>query len=210
MNVFVYLRVSTDQQDVANQKHGVVAYCAEQKLLAPAFVEDTTSGKVSWRERPLGALIERATSGDVVVVSEVSRLGRSTLQVLEIMKACSERGVILHAVKNKIVFDGTMQAKIMATMFGMAAEIERDFISSRTKESLAKKKADGVVLGRRPGPNKKLRLDDHAKAIDSYLELKLNKRAIAKLVQCAPNTLNHWLSVRRQAVFGAAETAIVP
>jgi DNA invertase Pin-like site-specific DNA recombinase len=204
-NVFVYLRVSTNQQDVDNQKHGVVAYCAQHGFLAPAFVEDTSSGKVTWRERPLGALIARCAAGDVIIVSEVSRLGRSTLQVLEIMKECGEKGLHLHAVKNNIKFDGSMQAKVMATMFGLAAEIERDFISTRTKEALAKKKAEGVVLGRRPGPNKSLRLDKHADAIDGYLKIKLNKRAISKLIQCAPNTLNHWLSVRRPEIAGSVK-----
>jgi DNA invertase Pin-like site-specific DNA recombinase len=207
-HVFVYLRVSTNQQDVDNQKHGVIAYCDKEKLLAPSFVEDTVSGKVSWRDRPLGALIANASAGDTIIVSEISRLARSLLQILEIMKECAEKGIHLHSVKNGFKFDGTLQAKIMATVLGLAAEIERDLISSRTKESLAKKKAEGVVLGRRPGPNKKLRLDEHAKAIDNYLAHELNKRAIAKLVGCAPNTLNFWLSVRRPEIAKSAEPAI--
>ena len=78
--VFAYLRVSTDAQDVANQRHGVVRYCADKKLLAPVFVEDTASGRTDWRARPLGHLVERSTPGDVIVVSEVSRWARSTLQ----------------------------------------------------------------------------------------------------------------------------------
>ena len=98
--VFAYLRVSTDDQDTANQKTGVVAYCIERQFLAPAFVEDTSSGRKSWRDRPLGALIGRCQAGDVLVVAEISRLARSTLQVLEIMQECAGRGVELHAVKN--------------------------------------------------------------------------------------------------------------
>lgn len=196
-HVFAYLRVSTDAQDVANQRHGVVRYCTDKKLLAPVFVEDTASGRTDWRARPLGQLITRATTGDVIVVAEVSRLARSTLQVLEIGRECLERGVALHVAKNGIVFDDSMQSKIVATVLGLVAEIERDFISARTKEALAKRKADGVKLGRPAGPAKKLRLDPQADKIDAYLAKEIDKRAIAKLLDVSPNTLYAWLKVRR-------------
>jgi len=199
-HVFAYLRVSTDAQDVANQRHGVVRYCTDKHLLAPLFIEDTASGKTDWRQRPLGQLIERAEAGDVIVVSEVSRLARSTLQVLEIGRECIERGVHLHVAKNGIVFDDTMQSKIVATVLGLVAEIERDFISARTKEALAKRKAEGIKLGRPVGASKKLRLDPMASKIDDYLAKGIDKRAIAKLLNVAPNTLYAWLKVRRPAV----------
>ena len=201
-HVFAYLRVSTDAQDVANQRHGVVRYCTDKKLLAPVFVEDTASGRTDWRARPLGQLITRATTGDVIVVAEVSRLARSTLQVLEIGRECIERGVALHVAKNGIVFDDSMQSKIVATVLGLVAEIERDFISARTKEALAKRKADGIKLGRPAGPAKNLRLDQHADKIDDYLAKQIDKRAIAKLLDVSPNTLYAWLKARRPDVVG--------
>ena len=107
------------------------------------------------------------------------------------------RGVHLHVAKNGIVFDDSMQSKIVATVLGLVAEIERDFISSRTKEALAKRKADGMRLGRPPGAVKKLRLDPLANKIDDYLKLGIDKRAIAKLLDVAPGTLYNWLKVRR-------------
>jgi DNA invertase Pin-like site-specific DNA recombinase len=195
--VFAYLRVSTDAQDVANQRHGVVRYCVDKRLLEPLFIEDTASGKTDWRVRPLGKLIERAGQGDVIVVSEVSRLARSTLQVLEIGRECIERGVHLHIAKTGIIFDDSMQSKIVATVLGLVAEIERDFISSRTKEALAKRKADGMKLGRPVGGAKNLKLDKHADKIDGYLAKGINKVAIAKLLDVSPNTLYEWLKVRR-------------
>ena len=195
--IYAYLRVSTDAQDVANQRHGVVKYCADKRLLEPVFVEDTVSGKTDWRERQLGKIIERANPGDVLVVSEVSRLARNTLQVLEIGRECISRGVHLHVAKNGIVFDDSMQSKIVATVLGLVAEIERDFISARTKEALAKRKADGMVLGRPKGPAKNLRLDPLADKIDMYLEKKIDKRSIAKLLDVSPNTLYCWLKARR-------------
>ena len=195
--IYAYLRVSTDAQDVANQRHGVVRYCADKRLLEPIFIEDTASGKTDWRTRPLGQLVTRAGQGDVIVVSEVSRLARSTLQVLEIGRECIERGVHLHVAKNGIVFDDSMQSKIVATVLGLVAEIERDFISARTKEALAKRKAEGVKLGRPTGPARSLRLDAHASKIDDYLAKGIAKIAIAKLLDVTPNTLYAWLKVRR-------------
>ena len=197
--IYAYLRVSTDAQDVANQRHGVVKYCADKRLLEPVFIEDTASGKTDWRDRPLGKIIERAGQGDIVVVSEVSRLARNTLQVLEIGRECIQRGVHLHVAKNGIVFDDSMQSKIVATVLGLVAEIERDFISARTKEALAKRKAEGVKLGRPAGSAKKLRLDPVAGKIDEYLKLGIDKRAIAKLLDVSPGTLYNWLKVRRPA-----------
>ena len=187
--VFAYLRVSTDAQDVANQRHGIVDYCAARGLHAPLFIDDTASGKTDWRQRPLGNMVKQANAADVLVVSEVSRLARSTLQVLEIMRECVDKGIHLHVVKNGIVLDGSMQAKIVATVLGLAAEIERDFISSRTKEALAKRKAEGMKLGRPEGPAKVLRLDQHADKIDSYMAKGIDKRAISKIHNETTNTL---------------------
>jgi DNA invertase Pin-like site-specific DNA recombinase len=195
--VFAYLRVSTDAQDVANQKHGVVRYCVDKKLLEPVFVEDTISGKSDWRDRQLGKMIRGSGEGDVIVVSEVSRLARSTLQVLEIGRECIERGIHLHVAKNGIVFDTTLQSRIVAVVLGLVAEIEREFISSRTKEALAKRKAEGMKLGRPLGAAKNLKLDKHADKIDSYLVKGINKVAIAKLLDVSPNTLYGWLKARR-------------
>ena len=205
--IYAYLRVSTDAQDVANQRHGVVKYCADKRLLEPVFIEDTASGKTDWRDRPLGKIIERAGQGDVIVVSEVSRLARNTLQVLEIGRECITRGVHLHVAKNGIVFDDSMQSKIVATVLGLVAEIERDFISARTKEALAKRKAEGVKLGRPVGAAKKLRLDPLAGKIDDYLKLGIDKRAIAKLLDVAPGTLYNWLKVRRSDLASAPEVS---
>lgn len=208
--IYAYLRVSTDAQDVANQRHGVVKYCADKRLLEPVFIEDTASGKTDWRDRPLGKIIERAGQGDIVVVSEVSRLARNTLQVLEIGRECITRGVHLHVAKNGIVFDDSMQSKIVATVLGLVAEIERDFISARTKEALAKRKAEGVKLGRPAGSAKKLRLDPVAGKIDEYLKLGIDKRAIAKLLDVSPGTLYNWLNVRRPGASKPETTAAEP
>lgn len=172
-------------------------YCVDKKLLEPVFVEDTISGETDWRDRQLGKMIRGAGEGDVIVVSEVSRLARRTLQVLEIGREYIEKGVHLHVVKNGIVFVNTIQSKIVAVVLGLAAEIEQDFISSRTKEALAKCKSEGIKLGRPVGAAKILKLDRHADKIDGYVAKGINKVAIAKMLDISPNTLYEWLKVRR-------------
>lgn len=192
-----YLRVSTDQQDVLNQKHGVLEYANKNGFAGMEFIEDSVSGKKPWQERALGNVLLQAESGDTVIVSEVSRLARSTLQVLEILKHCSEHQINLHIAKNNMRFDDSMQSRITATVLGMAAEIEREFISSRTKEALAAKKAQGIKLGRPQGKAEKLKLDVFKDEIQKYLDMGLSKASIAKLIECPATTLYDYCRVRK-------------
>ena len=196
MTTYAYLRVSTDQQDVQNQKHGVLEYANRNGLAGMEFVEDSVSGKKPWQERELGRLLEQACEGDILVVSEVSRLARSTLQVLEILQHCTETQVNLHIAKNNMRFDNSMQSRITATVLGMAAEIEREFISTRTKEALAARKASGMKLGRPRGPAEKLRLDEHRDTIQKYINKGVSKAAIAKIIGCPATTLYDYCRVR--------------
>ena len=157
MTNFVYLRVSTDSQDVKNQKFGVLDYSHTQNLTPLKFVEDTASGTTPWRERSIGSLLETGKTGDIIIVAEVSRLGRSILQVLEILEVAAGKGISVHIAKNRMVMDGSMQSTITATILGLVAQIEREFISSRTKEALQKRKAEGMVLGRPKGESNSLK-----------------------------------------------------
>ena len=202
--VFAYLRVSTDAQDVDNQRRGVAEYCTGRGWL-PGYIEDTASGRTPWRDRPLGQLLDQMQRGDVLVCSEVSRLARSTLQVLEICKHAAERGLCLHIVKTGQVIDDSMASKVLTTMLALAGEIERDMISARTKESLARLKAEGVKLGRPEGPARVLMLDAEAKQIDSLIACGVPLRVVARAVCCSPQTLYNWLRVRRPD--GPAEPA---
>lgn len=198
MTHFAYLRVSTDRQDTQNQKLGVLDYCNQRNISPLKLVEDTLSGKTPWpwRKRAIGSILERVIRGDSIIVAEVSRLGRSTLQVLEILEMAAQKGVSVHIAKNNMVMDGSMQAIITATILGLAAQIEREFISTRTKEALAKCKVDGIKLGRPKGKSEILKLDIHYDIILSYLKKGINKRAIAKLIECSPSTLYQWLGRR--------------
>jgi len=131
---------------------------------------------------------------------------RSTLQVLEMLEHCMARRVTVHIAKQQMVLNGSMQSRIAATVLGLAAEIEREFISLRTTEALAKRKAAGQPLGRPKGSQApRVKLDAKADEIRRYLTIGLSKRAIAKLVQCSPTTLYDWLE-RRQVRVGLRAT----
>ena len=115
---YAYLRVSTNKQDVENQQLGVLDYCNRQGIAPIEFVEDTTSGRRSWRDREIGRLLENAEAGDVLVAAEASRLARSALQVLELLQAAAERGLTVHIAKNRMVLDQSLPATITATILG--------------------------------------------------------------------------------------------
>lgn len=207
-STYAYLRVSTDAQDVANQKLGVLEYCAQQGFGAPHLVEDTVSGKVDWQKRKIGELLMTIPEGSVLVAAEITRLARSTLYVLEMLKLAAERGISVHVVKSRLVLDGSLSSKITATILALAGEIEREFIAARTKEALQRRKESGLPMGRPVGPAEHLSLDEKAGEIDKYLKLGLNKRAIAKLCGCSPTTLYDWLKRRRPAVIESGKTVI--
>ena len=169
-------------------------------------------GKTNWKDRKLGELInETMLKGDTLVIAEISRMARSTLQVLEILQVAAEREVNVHIAKQKMIMDDSMQSKITATVLGLAAEIEREFISIRTKEGLAKRKQEikekgyfinargekVASLGRPKGRASTTKLDKRENEIKDYLKKKISKRSIAKLVDCAPSTLYDWLNRKK-------------
>ena len=199
MVAYAYLRVSSDHQDVDNQRHGILEYANTHCLSPLQFVEDIVSGRVKWCERAVGKLLKETTKpGDTVVFAEISRMARSTLQVLEMLECAMQRGITVHIAKQQMVLDSSMQSRITATVWGLAAEIEREFISLRTTEALAKRKSEGKSLGRPKGSQSQhLKLDEKEREIRDYLAKGISKRSIAKLVDCAPSTLYDWLK-RRQ------------
>lgn len=188
-----YLRVSTDKQDTENQLFGIQKFAAEKNWMISQTIHDTASGAVSWRERKLAQAISELKAGDNLLVAEMSRLGRSTIDVLEVMKEATTRGINLYIVKQGLALDGSAMSKLIATMLAVFSELERDLIRSRTKEALARRRAEGLSLGRPKGKATKTKLDDQAEKIRDYINKGINKRDIARLIDCAPNTLYSWL-----------------
>jgi DNA invertase Pin-like site-specific DNA recombinase len=198
MTTYAYLRLSTDQQDVDNQRYGLFVYANTHGLGPLQFVEDTASGRLAWRDRVVGRLlIETVHAGDAVLFAEISRMARSTLQLLEMLEHCLRQGVSVHIAKQQLVLDGSIQSRITATVLGLAAEIEREMISLRTIEAVAIRQASGLPLGRPKGtPAARRKLDAKEGEIRGYLAKGISKRSIAKLVDCAPSTLYDWLARR--------------
>ena len=190
-----YLRVSTSDQDLDKNRADILALANEKKLGNVDWVEEKVSGVKDWRKRRLGEVFGTLKKGDVVIVSELSRLGRSTLQILEIMKEAKERGIAVHAVKGAWSLNGSMESKIVLTMLAMIAEIERDLISERTKEGLRARKEAGARLGRPKGPGKS-KLDQHQDEIIALLRNGSTKTFVAKKYKTSIPNLYNWLKTR--------------
>lgn len=195
--VRIYLRVSTDSQDAQNQRQGINTYLEKLGNPPATTYEDTASGKTHWRTRQIGDILKFSEKGDLLIVAEISRLARSTLQVLEILTAAAERGVIVHVVKSNLIMDGSMQSKIIATILGLAAEIEREFIAARTSEALKRRKEAGLKMGRPEGEAQRLKLDDLATDLDKWKSKGLGWASMAKLAGSSRSTLYAWAKRRR-------------
>lgn len=190
-----YLRVSTAEQDLEKNKLEILKLAHDEALGRVTFVEERVSGKVPWHQRKIGTIVEALQVGDALVVSELSRLGRSMLECMEILSIATQKQVRVYAVKGAWRLDGTLQSKIVAMAFSMAAEIERELISARTKEALRAKKAAGVRLGRPRGPGKS-KLDAYRPEIEALLANGSTQKFIAQRYGTTESNLSLWLKKR--------------
>ncbi|OUQ49619.1 invertase [Alistipes sp. An116] len=146
-----YLRISTEKQHLRNQQEEILRFAARHNLTVDRWLTEVVSGRKSGRKRKLGALLRRMKRGDTLIVTELSRLSRTLTEIMSIMGHCLERGIQLYSTKDGYAFDNSINSKVLCFAFGLVAEIERNLISMRTREALAVRRADGVVLGRRKG-----------------------------------------------------------
>ena len=165
-----YLRVSTEKQNPENQREEILRFAAERNMTVDSWVVEVASGGRKESDRKLGMLLRRLKAGDVIIVTEVSRLSRKLTDIMSIMGKCLKKDICLYTTKEGYSFDNTINSKVLCFAFGLVAEIERSLISMRTKEALAARKASGVVLGRRKGSYRKLNiLIDNRQAIRKLL-----------------------------------------
>ncbi len=143
-----YIRVSSDKQTVENQRFEINNFCEKQGLTIDGWIEETISGTKNYNKRALGKLLKKVTKDDVIICSELSRLGRNLFMIMEILNICMNRECRVWTIKDNYRLGEDIQSKVLAFAFGLSAEIERNLISQRTKEALARKRAEGVVLGR--------------------------------------------------------------
>ena len=188
MAIYAYLRVSTKEQNSQYQKNMILNYSNEKNYAPIIFLDETMSGAKSYKNRALGNLITNLSSGDILLVNEFSRLGRSLLDILEIIKVINEKDARLIIVRDDLKIGDDINSKLLTTMFGIVSEIERDLLTSRVKEGLMAAKLRGVKLGRKPGLAKS-KLDPHKKLIQEYLDKEISKASIAKLLEVNKQTL---------------------
>jgi DNA invertase Pin-like site-specific DNA recombinase len=186
------LRVSTIEQDVEKNKNEILQLANDKDFGKVVFFEEKVSGKISWKERKIKNIIDDLGEGDRLIVPELSRLGRSMLEIMEMLSIAKEKGIFIYAVKGGWELNGSIQSKVMAMAFSIAAEIERDLISKRTKEALKARKAQGIKLGRPKGPGKS-KLDQYREEIIALLKNGSTKAYVAKKYKTTPPNLYNWL-----------------
>ena len=156
--IIAYLRVSTEKQNLLNQRSEIERFALQKNINIDRFIMEIASGKKAGKERQLGSLLKKLKKGDTLIVTEISRLSRTLTDIMSIMGKCLEKGIVLHSVKDGYTFDDSINSKVLCFAFGLVAEIERNLISMRTKEALALRRAEGVTLGRKKGSYTKLKI----------------------------------------------------
>ena len=195
MSTYGFLRVSTGEQSNEKFKDELLRYSNTHKLGNVEFVEEVVSGKVDWKVRKLGQLIENCKNGDVILVPELSRLGRSISMIYEIVSTCQKKGIEIHALKQNLVISGKstdLQTTVLLNCWSLCAELERNFISLRTIEALEAKRKTGVRLGRPKGVGKS-KLDKYAAEIHALRNNGSSLTWIAKHYDTTPITVSRWL-----------------
>ena len=195
--IYAYIRVSTDKQTVENQRFEINRFAKQRDFQIDVWVEETVSGTRSAKDRKLGVLLKRIKKGDTLIVSEISRLGRRLMEVMSILNACMLKNVILLTVKEKY----ELQSQILAFAFSLSAQIERDLISQRTREGLARRIASGQKLGRpMGGHNSKYKLTGKEEKIKAMLEAGTSKAEMARKLKVSRNTLAAFLNRNRTGI----------
>lgn len=192
--IYAYIRVSTETQTIEGQEYEIKNYCSQHGLNVDKWCVEAVSGTCSIEKRSLGKLLRRMKKGDLLLCTEISRLGRNMMMVMAILNTCSSKGIAIHSIKDNFDLSDSINAKIIAFCFALAAEIERNLISQRTREALAAKRLKGIQLGRPPGRSKKkslyrLKRDEIEQWIGSGLKMK----EVAGRLGIHENTLRRYL-----------------
>ena len=200
--IYGYIRVSSDKQTVENQRFEITNFCERQKLKINDWIEETISGTKNYDKRQLGKLLKKVDKNDIIICSELSRLGRNLFMIMEILNICMNKECRVWTIKDNYRLGDDIQSKVLAFAFGLSAEIERNLISQRTKEALARKKAEGKILGRPKGRRnnpEKYKLSGKETLIIELLKIGTSQRKIAKLCKVDRNTLARFIRLKNLA-----------
>ena len=195
-----YARVSTITQSLKNQRHEIFEYAHRNNMLIDYIFEVEISSTKNKKQRLIDCVLNKLNQGDVLIVTKLDRLGRSTIEVLQIIEEIKNKGIILHIIKDGLVIDGNISNSIndmMLTLLSGFAQMERDFISERTKSALAQRKAQGVKLGRKKGTVVKSIYDEHVEKIKDLLNKKVTISNISKIIGIGSRqSLNNYIKSR--------------
>ena len=181
--IYGYIRVSTDKQTVENQRYEINQFCERNVVIVDKWIEETISGSKNVDDRKLGKLLKKMKKEDILICSELSRLGRNLLMIMGVLNECMNRDIHVWTIKDNYRLGSDINSKVLAFAFGLSAEIERNLISQRTKEALARKKAEGVVLGRPKGrKSSKTKLTGQEKKIQELLDKNVSFSAIGRIL----------------------------
>jgi len=199
MKTVAYMRVSTDTQDVIHQRLAILEFARTERMAVDAFLEVQASSRRAGTMRQLDVLLGSLESGDALIVSELSRLGRSVGEIITLVDSLMQHQVRVFALKEGLRLTGRhdLQSRVTVTLFSLFAEIERELLSLRTKEALAAARAAGKRLGRPPGARGKSKLDGKEHEIQTLLELQVSKASIAKITGVDRSTLYHFIQSRQ-------------
>lgn len=194
--IYGYIRVSSDKQTVENQRFEINNFCNKQNITIDGWIEETISGTKNYTKRQLGKLLKTVTKDDIIICSELSRLGRNLFMIMEILNICMTKECRVWTIKDNYRLGDDIQSKVLAFAFGLSAEIERNLISQRTKEALSRKKAEGIILGRPKGKKssqKKYKLYNKETLIRELITASVSKRQISKICKVDRNTLDRYI-----------------
>ena len=194
--IYGYIRVSSDKQTVENQRFEISRFCERQNVSIDDWIEETISGTKNYTKRQLGNLLKKANKGDIIICSELSRLGRNLFMIMEILNICMTKECRVWTIKDNYRLGDDIQSKVLAFAFGLSAEIERNLISQRTKEALARRRAEGIVLGRPQGRKSspdRYKLSGKETLISELLRNGTSLRKIAKICKVDRSTLTRFI-----------------
>lgn len=183
MKVIGYIRVNTDKQDLEKQRHLLLDYAQRNQLLVNEFIHAEASSRKDTKDRRIDELLTKLTKGDMLLVAELSRLGRSMLETLNVINELSQNGISIVFIRQPELSTIGTHSKLLLAIYSYFAEVEREYISMRTKQGLAAARAKGKLLGRPKGSRSKNRiLDPYREQIKEYLQMDLNLASIMKIV----------------------------
>jgi DNA invertase Pin-like site-specific DNA recombinase len=196
--IYAYVRISKDKQTTENQRFEILKFADEKRLQIDEWVDETVTGVKKARLRKLGPLLDRMKADDMLIVSEISRLGRSLMEVMSILYQLMEKDIKVFTVKERYELGNTINSKVLAFAFSLSAEIERSMISSRTKEALARKKSEGTQLGRPKGRLSTVtKLTGKENDILELLRKKVSYSAIARIMGVNRATIRYFITSRK-------------